>query len=76
MSFVLLLPSYSSCLFLLLQVYYHCLPLVSPLFLFSPLVIEFVLGEIGIQERRIVLLPLFWGVTSGFSFTTDVMAWN
>lgn len=29
MSFVLFLPSYSSCLFLLLRAYNHCLPLVS-----------------------------------------------
>lgn len=58
MAFVLLLPSYSS--FLALT---GLLPLSSscPLFLFSALVTGFLWGEIWIQEKRTVLLPLFWG---------------
>lgn len=68
MPFVLLLPAYSSCIFLLFQTYYHCLLLVIQssfhywiMILYWIIVIGFVGGEIGIQKRRTVLLPLFWG---------------
>lgn len=76
---------HSFCFFLLTLLVFPCsyrlttttfLLLVSPFFLFASLVIGFVWGEIGIQERRTVLLPLFWGLTNGFHFIIDIMAWK